>query len=63
MLDGGRGMRDGIAHDGERAFTRHLHLWDYRRLATTLAEAVLFLPFKDATITQPAGRGIRIAWR
>jgi hypothetical protein len=56
-------MRDWIAHDGERAFTRHLHLWDYCRLATTLAEAVLFLPFKDATITQPAGRGIRIAWR
>jgi hypothetical protein len=42
MRNQGR-TQDG-SYDGFDAFTRHLHLWDYYRLADTLAEAVLSLP-------------------
>lgn len=44
ILDALVEIGDDRGHDADRAFTRHLHLRDYYRLATTLAEAVLFLP-------------------
>jgi hypothetical protein len=54
-------MREGVRHDGDRAFTRHLHLRDYYRLAERWLRPSSLYPFKDETIAPAGGEGL-VAW-